>query len=47
MAHAPTPQDIAGFQALHAAAHDGDLDRLDALLKSGATEWKGHLLDLR
>lgn len=32
---APTLQDIAGYKDLHAAAHDGDLPRLDALLLSG------------
>ena len=33
---APTPQEIAGYKALHAAAYEGDLERLDSLLKSGA-----------
>ena len=33
---APTPQEIAGYKALHAAAHEGDLKRLDLLLKNGA-----------
>ena len=33
---APTPQEIAGYKALHAAAHEGDLKRLDSLLESGA-----------
>ena len=32
---APTPQDIAGYTDLHAAAHEGDLHRLEELLKSG------------
>lgn len=33
---APSAQDVDGYTALHAAAHEGDLQRLDALLKGGA-----------
>ncbi len=32
---APTPQDIAGYTDLHAAAHEGDLQRLEELLTRG------------
>ncbi len=33
---APTAQDIAGYKALHAAAHEGNLEQLDALLAADA-----------
>ncbi len=34
--NAPTPQDIAEYDALHTAAHEGDMQRLGTLLESGA-----------
>lgn len=32
---APTPQEVAAYKGLHAAAHKGDLQHIDALLSSG------------